>query len=45
MPVLWDKQTETIVSNESSGIIRMFNNAFNELTGNTDKETQADCAL
>ena len=26
VPVLWDKQTETIVSNESSEIIRMFNN-------------------
>ncbi|BFM15306.1 glutathione S-transferase family protein [Maricurvus nonylphenolicus] len=36
VPVLWDKQTETIVSNESSEIIRMFNNAFNHLTGNTD---------
>jgi putative glutathione S-transferase len=36
VPVLWDKQTEQIVSNESSEIIRMFNSAFNELTGNTD---------
>ncbi len=36
VPVLWDKQTETIVSNESEEIIRMFNNAFNELTGNQD---------
>lgn len=36
VPVLWDKQTETIVSNESSEIIRMFNTAFNHLTGNTD---------
>ncbi len=35
VPVLWDKQRETIVSNESSEIIRMFNSAFNELTGNT----------
>jgi putative glutathione S-transferase len=34
VPVLWDKQTETIVSNESSEIIRMFNTAFNHLTGN-----------
>ncbi|MFT4673083.1 MAG: putative glutathione S-transferase, partial [Pseudohongiellaceae bacterium] len=32
VPVLWDKQTETIVSNESSEIIRMFNSAFNHLT-------------
>jgi putative glutathione S-transferase len=28
VPVLWDKQRETIVSNESSEIIRMFNSAF-----------------
>ena len=28
VPVLWDKQTGTIVSNESSEIIRMFNGAF-----------------
>ena len=31
VPVLWDKQQETIVSNESADIIRMFNSAFNEL--------------
>ena len=36
VPVLWDKQTESIVNNESSEIIRMFNSAFNHLTGNTD---------
>ncbi|PFG08174.1 MULTISPECIES: glutathione S-transferase family protein [unclassified Marinobacter] len=35
VPVLWDKQTQTIVSNESSEIIRMLNTAFNALTGNT----------
>jgi putative glutathione S-transferase len=35
VPVLWDKQTQTIVSNESSEIIRMFNSAFNHLTANT----------
>ena len=34
VPVLWDTKTETIVSNESSEIIRMFNTAFNALTGN-----------
>jgi putative glutathione S-transferase len=28
VPVLWDKKTGTIVSNESSEIIRMFNSAF-----------------
>tara|TARA_Y100000588_G_scaffold373614_1_gene447672 strand:- start:3925 stop:4875 length:951 start_codon:yes stop_codon:yes gene_type:complete len=36
VPVLWDKKTHTIVSNESSEIIRMFNSEFNDLTGNTD---------
>lgn len=36
VPVLWDKKTSTIVSNESAEIIRMFNTAFNEITGNTD---------
>jgi putative glutathione S-transferase len=35
VPVLWDKHRNTIVSNESSEIIRMFNSAFNGLTGNT----------
>jgi putative glutathione S-transferase len=35
VPVLWDKQTNTIVSNESSEIIRMFNSAFDGITGNT----------
>lgn len=35
VPVLWDKQTQTIVSNESSEIIRMFNREFDQLTGNT----------
>ena len=32
VPVLWDSQRETIVSNESSEIIRMFNSSFNEFT-------------
>ncbi len=36
VPILWDKVRETIVSNESSEIIRMFNSAFDGLTGNTD---------
>ena len=31
VPVLWDKERSTIVSNESSEIIRMFNSAFDEL--------------
>ena len=30
VPVLWDKQTRTIVSNESAEIIRMLNEAFDE---------------
>jgi putative glutathione S-transferase len=36
VPVLWDKKQNTIVNNESAEIIRMFNSAFNELTGNRD---------
>lgn len=36
VPVLWDKKTQSIVNNESSEIIRIFNTAFNELTGNHD---------
>lgn len=34
VPILWDKTRETIVSNESAEIIRMFNSAFDGLTGN-----------
>ncbi len=33
VPVLWDKQQNKIVSTESSEIIRMFNRAFNDITG------------
>ncbi|HEM5315489.1 TPA: glutathione S-transferase family protein [Streptococcus suis] len=36
VPVLWDKETNTIVSNESAEIMRMFNSAFNDITGNYD---------
>lgn len=36
VPVLWDKKQNQIVSNESADIIRMFNSAFNEITGNKD---------
>lgn len=36
VPVLWDKQTQTIVSNESADIIRMFNTSFNHLSDNQD---------
>ncbi len=34
VPVLWDRQTDTIVNNESSEIIRMLNCAFDGITGN-----------
>ncbi len=33
VPVLWDKQRNTIVSNESFEIIRMFNSAFDGMPG------------
>ena len=36
VPILWDKKTARIVNNESVDIIRIFNSAFNSLTGNTD---------
>lgn len=36
VPVLWDKKTQQIVNNESEQIVRIFNAAFNPLTGNTD---------
>ena len=35
VPMLWDKKQGCMVSNESSEIIRMFNIAFNDVTGNT----------
>jgi putative glutathione S-transferase len=34
VPVLWDRQTGTIVSNESAEIIRMLGTAFDGITGN-----------
>ena len=33
VPVLWDRSRETIVSNESAEIIRMFNTGFRALSG------------
>lgn len=36
VPVLWDKQQQCIVSNESSEIIRMFNSAFDDITNDTN---------
>lgn len=34
VPVLWDKRDRRIVNNESAEIIRIFNDAFDHLTGN-----------
>jgi putative glutathione S-transferase len=34
IPFIWDKERRTIVSNESADIIRMLNDAFDEVTGN-----------
>jgi putative glutathione S-transferase len=34
VPTLWDKKRRRIVNNESSEIIRMFNSAFDGITGN-----------
>jgi putative glutathione S-transferase len=31
VPVIWDRQNDTIVSNESADIIRMFNSAFDKV--------------
>ena len=36
VPVLWDKKHQTIVNNESSEIIRFFNQEFDEMTGNKE---------
>lgn len=36
VPILWDKHKNTIVSNESSEVIRMLNTAFDDITGNAD---------
>lgn len=36
IPIVWDLERDTMVSNESSEIIRMFNSAFDHITGNTD---------
>jgi putative glutathione S-transferase len=34
VPVLWDQKQKRIVNNESAEIIRMFNGAFDDMTGN-----------
>lgn len=36
VPVLWDKKLNRMVSNESAEIIRMFNSAFDGITGSHD---------
>lgn len=36
VPVLWDLKTNSIVNNESSEIMRMFNSAFNQIDGVND---------
>ena len=36
VPVLWDKQTNRIVNNESGEVLRMLNGAFGELAANRD---------
>ncbi len=41
VPVLWDKKKNTIVNNESSEIIRIFNSSFDELT-NSDLDLYPD---
>lgn len=41
VPVLWDKQENTIVSNESSEIIRMLNSEFNDFC-KTDEQRKLD---
>lgn len=33
VPILWDTQRHCVVNNESSEIIRMFNSAFDDITG------------
>lgn len=38
VPVLWDKKTGTIVNNESSEIIRMFNSEFNDFCASEDQK-------
>lgn len=35
VPVLWDKKTQTIVSNESADIVRMLNSGFGTLADNS----------
>ena len=42
VPALWDRERKTIVNNESSEIIRMFNSAFDQLGANSTDYCPAD---
>lgn len=42
VPVLWDKETNQIVNNESEDIMRMFNHAFDEFLPSDDKRRELD---
>lgn len=44
VPVLWDEATDTMVSNESADIVRMFNTAFAELVPGKPDLYPADLA-
>ena len=44
VPVLWDKQTNRIVNNESAEIIRILNHAFDGFTGERHEYYPADLA-
>ncbi len=44
VPVLWDEQTDTMVSNESADIVRMFNTAFADLVPGKPDLYPADIA-
>ncbi|HEY0962136.1 MAG TPA: glutathione S-transferase family protein [Pseudomonadales bacterium] len=43
VPVLWDKERQTIVSNESAEILRMFNSAFDGLVGDAAVRARNFC--
>lgn len=42
VPVLWDRETRRIVSNSDDDIMRMFNSAFDKVTGSTADFYPAD---